>query len=77
MSLEKRWHQENLNVASQYLKEACKKGGDRHFRVMVLNLKRDDKLDMRKQFLTTREVVDTPSLEVFNMRLDADLTNLS
>ncbi|KFM03872.1 hypothetical protein AS27_03845, partial [Aptenodytes forsteri] len=94
-SLEKRRLWGDLLAASQYLKGASKKDGDRLFSRVCCDRTRGNgfklkggrlRLDLRKKFFTLRvvkhwhrlprEVVDAPSLETFQVRLDGALSNL-
>ncbi|KAK4821387.1 hypothetical protein QYF61_019288 [Mycteria americana] len=86
-SPEKRRLQGDLFVASQYLKWAYKKDGDKLFISTCCDRKREGRfrLDIRKKFFTvsvvkhwnrlSRAVVDAPSLETFKARLDGFLVD--
>ena len=94
VSLGRRRLRGGLRAAFQYLKEACRKDGDRLFRRACCVRTRDNgfkleeggfRLEIRKKFFTmtvkplprlSREVVDAPSLETFQARLDGALSTL-
>ena len=78
--LEKRRLQGDLRAAFQYLKGSYRKEGDRFSRVCG-----DRTVEVRKSFTVRvvrhwhrlyRDVVDAPSLETFEARLDQTLSNL-
>jgi len=90
-SLEKRRLHEDFTAAFQYLKGACRKAGERHFRRACSDRQREMeesrfRLDIRKKFSTVRvvrhwnklpkEVVNAPSLEAFKARLGGAVSNL-
>ena len=83
-SLEKRRLQVDLGAACQYLQGAQKKDGDRLSSRACCDRTRGDSfklkegrfsLDIRKKLLS-KEVVDAPSLEISQARLDGALSNL-
>ena len=79
-------------AAFQYLKGACKKGGDSLVSKACCDRTRSKlregrfRLDVRKKFFTmgvvkhrnglSREVLENPYLETFKVRLDGALSNL-
>ena len=90
-SLEKRRLHEDFKAAFQYLKGACRKAGERHFRRACSDRQREMeesrfRLDVRKKFFTVRVVrhwnrlpsdaVNALTLEAFKDRLDGALSNL-
>ncbi|GAB0203062.1 hypothetical protein GRJ2_002771800 [Grus japonensis] len=88
-SLEKRRLRRDLINAYKYLKGGCLEDGARLFSVVPSDRTRDNRkfhLNIRKNFFTVkvtehwdrlpREVVESPSLEIFKTRLDVILCNL-